>query len=194
MNRTLLAMVCALAAGCYRQQMADQPKIAKPDSPSAFFADGRGSRPSIEGTVARGLLPADGPVSTGRQANDTSAYLTEIPLQATESFLLRGQERFTIYCSMCHGRLGDGKGKIALRGYAKVPRYYESRLRDMTVGRIFEVITKGQGAMPDYAEQIPVNDRWAIVGYVRALQASVVPTDKLTPEQKAKLEGGASGH
>jgi hypothetical protein len=194
LNRTLLLLACAIAGGCYRQQMAEQPKIPKPDSPSAFFVDGRGGRPAVEGTIARGLMPADGPLHTGRQPDDAAAYVTDIPLETTESFLLRGQERFAIYCSMCHGRLGDGNGKIAQRGYVRVPSYYEPRLRDMLVGRIFEVVTKGQGAMPDYAEQIPVDDRWAIVGYVRALQASVVPADKLTPEQKARLEGGARGH
>lgn len=193
MSRTLLFLTCALAAGCYRQQMADQPRITKPDSPSAFFVDGRGGRPAVDGTVARGLLQADGPLVTGRKA-DADDYVTEIPLETTEQFLTRGQQRYGIYCSMCHGGLGDGNGKIAQRGYAKVPSYYESRLRDMPVGRIFEVIGKGQGAMPDYAEQIPLEDRWAIVGYVRVLQASVLPADKLTPEQKTKLEGGARGH
>lgn len=192
MNRTPLLLFCVLAAGCYRQQMADQPRITKPDSPSAFFADGRGGRPAVQGAVARGSLAADGPLATGK--SDSNAYVTEIPLDTTEQFLTRGQERFGIYCSMCHGTLGDGNGKIAQRGYAKVPSYYDTRLREMPVGRIFEVISMGQGAMPDYAEQIPPDDRWAIVGYVRALQASVVPADRLTPQQKAELKGGARGH
>jgi mono/diheme cytochrome c family protein len=192
LSRALLLLTCLALAGCYRQQMARQPKYPKPDSPSDFFADGRGARPQVEDTVARGQLRTDDPYFTGRQA-DGGQYATDIPVDATEKFLERGQERFNIYCSMCHGRLGDGNGKIAQRGYAKVPSYYEPRLREMPVGRIYEVILKGQGAMPDYADQIPVDDRWAIVAYVRALQASVVPVDALTPEQKVKLEGGSRG-
>ena len=86
--------------------------------------------------------------------------------------MARGQERFDIYCSPCHGRTGEGDGMVVRRGYRRPPSFHEDRLRDAPVGHFFDVITNGFGAMPDYAAQITAADRWAIVAYIRALQLS----------------------
>lgn len=181
-RRNLLPAVCCLLsaiAGC-QPGLNRQPKIAKPDSPSAFFRDGLGTRPIEPGTVARGQLRSD----TARFAgvDDAGALVTDFPVAVTEDFVKRGRERFNIYCSMCHGRLGNGDGKVVLRGYVKPPNFHtdlsrglklrgqDVKLTDVSVGYIFEVITRGYGAMPDYADLIPADDRWAIIAYVRALQ------------------------
>jgi mono/diheme cytochrome c family protein len=199
----LICLFLLAATGC-RQDMAMQPKYRKPDLASDFFPDGRSDRPIEADTVARGQLRDDRPRYSGRNApgpqvgaakavgalaadNPLAAaaavepaapqgdYVREFPFPITKEKLKRGQERYTIYCSMCHDRLGTGNGKVVQRGYAKPPSYFIDRLRDAPVGYVFEVITRGYGAMPDYAEQIPADDRWLIVAYVRALQASRVP-------------------
>jgi len=192
--------------------MARQPSYHWPDQPSDFFADGRGNRPIEAGTVARGQLRDDVPRFTGQTepTEDPTVepkYVTEFPYPVDEPMLRRGRERFNIYCSMCHGRAGDGDGKVVLRGYLKPPSYHtdlsrgytrwkkDVSLRDVPVGYLFEVITKGYGAMPEYAEMIPPNDRWAIISYIRALQFSRnVASDKLTDEDRERLRaGGARG-
>lgn len=157
-----------------RQDMQDQPKFI-PLRPSSFFADGRSARPLIEGTVARGYLRADQRFYAGKDGDDpTGAF----PLEVTPAVLARGQERFNIYCSPCHGRIGNGLGMIVRRGLRRPPSFHIDRLRQAPVGYFFDVITNGFGAMPDYAAQIAPADRWAIIAYVRALQLS----------QNAKLE------
>jgi mono/diheme cytochrome c family protein len=192
---TLAVAVAVMAlAGCYRQDMARQPKYHWPDAPSDFFSDRSANRPLEAGTVARGHLRADDALYSGRQPGETGAapkYLTEFPFPITAATLARGRERFNIYCAICHGRAGYGDGKVVQRGYAKPPSLHDQRLRDIPVGRVFEVITQGFGAMPEYAEMIPPNDRWAIVGYVRALQLSQnVPAGELTPQDREHLPAG----
>jgi hypothetical protein len=149
--------------------MHDQPKFI-PLRPSSFFADGRSARPLPEGTVARGHLNDDTAFLTGKGPD--GKLLTEFPRPMTKAVLLRGQERFNIYCTPCHSRLGDGNGMVVKRGFRHPPSYHIDRLRQAPVGHFFDVITNGFGAMPDYASQIPPEDRWAIVSYVRALQLS----------------------
>jgi mono/diheme cytochrome c family protein len=172
--------------------MARQPKYRWPDEPAEFFADGHVNRPIEPDTVARGQLREDSVRFTGLTGPgraDAPDYATEFPFQIKEPTLNRGRERFNIYCSVCHGRAGYGDGKVVERGYLKPPSYHDQRLRDMPVGRMFQVITRGYGGMPDYAEQIPVDDRWAIVAYVRVLQYSQnVPAGKLTETDRKKLE------
>jgi mono/diheme cytochrome c family protein len=153
--------------GC-RQDMHDQPKYI-PLRESAFFGDLRSARPLVEGTVARGHLHDDPLLYSGKAGN---ADATVFPFAVDARVMTRGQERFDIYCSPCHGRTGQGDGMVVRRGYRRPPSYHQDRLRDAPVGHFFDVITNGFGAMPDYASQIKAEDRWAIVAYVRALQLS----------------------
>jgi mono/diheme cytochrome c family protein len=145
----------------------------------------------------RGGTTTTGATATGNAAGaaGTPQDATEFPFPVTAEVLKRGQDRFNIFCAMCHGMTGYGDGMIVRRGYRRPPSYHTDQLRQAPVGHFFDVITNGWGAMPDYASMIPVQDRWAIIAYVRALQlsqqvpASQVPPDKLTPPA-----GGTSGH
>ena len=165
-RRAWMALFLALAA-C-QQQMADQPRY-KPLAKSKFFDDERSARPLPEGTVARGQLHADTHLYTGK----VNGKLVEtFPFPVDRRLLLRGQERYDIFCSPCHDRTGAGQGMIVRRGYRAPPSYHIDRLRAAPVGHFFDVISHGFGAMPDYAAQVPVQDRWAIIAYIRALQLS----------------------
>jgi mono/diheme cytochrome c family protein len=182
----LFALVClaALAAGC-RQEMADQPRY-DPLEPSAFFPDGRAARPVVAGTVARGQLREDDHLWRGRVAGELAATL---PFPVTRELLERGRDRFNIFCAPCHDQAGTGNGMIVRRGYRRPPSLHDPRLREAPAGHFFDVMTSGLGAMPDYAAQIPVADRWAIVAYVRALQLSqYAPAGELAPEERQRLE------
>jgi mono/diheme cytochrome c family protein len=164
---TLLIVCVAAAAGC-RQDMHDQPKFT-PYEPSAFFDDQRSSRPALEGTIAQGQLQDDELLYTGKVAGQTSAAF---PFPVDMAVMQRGRERYDIYCSPCHGLTGDGDGMIVQRGYRRPPSFNIDRLRTVPSGHLFDVMTNGFGAMPDYAAQVPVRDRWAIAAYIRALQLS----------------------
>ena len=153
--------------GC-QQRMADQPRY-KPLARSEFFGDERSARPLVEGTVARGDLRADEHFYTGKV---NGKLVDTFPFPITKEILLRGQERFNIYCSPCHDRMGTGQGMIVKRGYRAPASYHTERLRTAPVGHFFEVITSGFGLMPDCAQQVPAADRWAIIAYIRALQLS----------------------
>jgi mono/diheme cytochrome c family protein len=155
------------ASGC-RQNMHNQHKV-KTYGPSTFFADGQGARPIPAHTVARGDL-REGVMFTGLDSNNKP--VAEIPFPVTPALLHRGQERFNIYCSPCHGRLGNGNGMIVQRGYKPPTSYHIERLRTAPIGYFFNVMTEGYGVMPTYAPQIPVADRWAIAAYIRVLQYS----------------------
>jgi mono/diheme cytochrome c family protein len=193
-----------LLAGC-QQEMARQPAY-RPLQPTSFFEDGRSARPLVEGTVPRGarrdsgLRPGDRadlqrvvtilgslPANLWTAAASTtgwSLYVEEFPAPLTESMLQRGQERFNIYCAVCHDRVGTGRGMVVQRGFTAPPSFHTdlSRgfklrgitlpLREAPIGYYFEVITHGFGAMPDHAAQIRPDDRWAIIAYIRALQLS----------------------
>jgi len=148
--------------------MHDQPKYI-PLRQSTFFADQRSARPLVAGTVARGQLHDDPLLFTGKV---NGADATMFPFAIDEKVMARGQERFNIYCSPCHGRTGRGDGMVVRRGYRQPPTYHQDRLRDAPVGHFFDVMTNGFGAMPDYAAQVAPADRWAIAAYIRALQLS----------------------
>jgi mono/diheme cytochrome c family protein len=181
-----LSIAAAGLTGC-RQDMQDQPKFI-PLRPSAFFADGRSERPLVEGTVARGHLNADTAYYTGMVNGKAVAAF---PFPITRDVLNRGQERFNIYCSPCHDKLGTGNGMIVQRGYRHPPSYHIDRLRQVPDGYIFDVITNGFGAMPDYAAQVAPQDRWAIVAYIRVLQYSQhAPLADVPPDARAQLSGG----
>jgi len=168
LTRKFLLAACGLfLAGCneelLRQDMANQPKN-RPLSESDFFADGRSERPLIENTVARGSIANDELVVP----KDSTAF----PLPVDGKLLDRGEARYKIYCTPCHGLQGDGNGMIVMRGMKRPPSYHIDRLRQAPNGYYFDVITNGFGAMYGYSAQIPPKDRWAIVAYLRALQLS----------------------
>jgi hypothetical protein len=172
-DRTLrLGAACLLlvaAAGC-RQNMHNQHKV-KALGTSTFFADGQGARPIPAHTVARGDL-REGFAFTGLGPDNKPVAEMPAEFKVTREFLLRGQERFNIYCSPCHDRVGTGHGMIVQRGYKPPTSYHIERLRTAPIGYFFNVITEGYGVMPTYAPQIPVADRWAIAAYIRVLQYS----------------------
>jgi mono/diheme cytochrome c family protein len=168
--RKLLAMLLLLAttAAACRQQMAEQPRYDPLES-STFFADGQSARPMVENTVARGALNDDEHFYDGKSGG---APATTFPFPVTAEVLQRGRERYDVFCSPCHSRTGYGDGMIARRGFTRPASFHMERLRQAPPGYLFTVITNGFAAMPAYRQQIGPEDRWAIVGYVRALQAS----------------------
>jgi mono/diheme cytochrome c family protein len=167
-----------------RQDMANQPKN-RPLSPSDFFTDGRSERPLVENTVAHGSI-ADDELAVAKDSNT-------FPLPVTEELLVRGRQRYGIFCSPCHGLQGDGQGMAAMRGMKHPPSYHDDRLRKSPNGYFFDVITNGFGGMLGYSAQVPPRDRWAIVAYVRALQLSRnAKVSDLPAELRQKLEAGGS--
>ena len=184
-----LGLILVGLTGC-RQDMHDQPKYI-PLRPSEFFADGRSERPLIEGTVARGHLNEDAGFYAGKAADGKP--VADFPFPVTKAVIERGRQRFTIYCTPCHDQLGNGDGIIVRRGYRKPPSYHIERLRQVPNGYIFDVITNGFGAMPDYSAQIDPSDRWAIVAYVRALQLSQnASINDVPPEARGQLSAGGA--
>jgi cytochrome c553 len=148
--------------------MHDQPRY-KPYAATSFFGDGRSERPTIADTVARGQLRTDEARYTGKLNGKDVDYF---PIQITKADVQRGQDRFNIYCTPCHGRLGDGHGMVVSRGLRQPPSYLEQRLIDAPVGHFFDVMTNGYGAMYSYASRVAPDDRWRIAAYIRALQLS----------------------
>ena len=204
---------CLLFSGC-RRDMQDQPK-AIAYRQSTFFKDGVAARPPVEGTVPRGYLRTDREFYFGKKSSNgtigssrrimpligsgTNPSSTEIfpddveafPFPITKEALERGQERYNIFCSVCHGATGYGDGMVARRGFNKPApaSYHQDRLRQAPVGHFFDVMTNGWGAMPSYASQIPVEDRWKIIAYIRALQLSQTPAGSETGSSPAVREG-----
>jgi mono/diheme cytochrome c family protein len=167
--------------------MHDQPRY-EPLEASRFFDDGRASRPLVEGTVAQGQVQGDTLSSTGKINNTLAAVL---PFPVTRQLLERGQERYNIYCSPCHDRVGDGLGIVVRRGFRRPPSFHFDRLREAPIGHFFDVMTHGFGAMMDYAAQIAPDDRWAIAAYIRALQLSQHATLADVPdEERPRLQDG----
>lgn len=194
----LMLLSFVFVSAC-RQDMQDQPKFI-PMRASNFFSNGSSARLLVEGTVPRGFLrenkalytgkkegaPATpAPVPTGGGAVDGAALypdmVTEMPVSVNKELLERGQQRFQIFCSACHGLTGNGDGMIWRRGYKKPATLHTDQLRQVPVGHLFDVITNGWVAMPAYADQIPVQDRWAIVAYIRALQLTQPSTPTAAP-------------
>ena len=179
------AVVALLVVGC-RQKMTDQPRYEAYEG-SSFFADGRSMRPPVEGAIARGALDLTGVHGTGKQ---DGKFVAEIPIEVERATVLRGRERFNIYCAPCHDQTGSGRGMIVLRGYPPPPSFHTQALRQAPAGQLFDVITNGYRQMPDYAAQVLVDDRWAIVAYIRALQLSQHATlDDVPADERVKLEG-----
>ncbi|GBE30472.1 MAG TPA: cytochrome c [Bacteroidetes bacterium] len=177
----LLAIMVLLLAGCQGQpsekppihvnpNMDSQPKY-RAQSSSEFFSDGASMRLPVEGTVARGELHEDTEFWEGKYSQ-SGAFIIDSPLVPTMDNLERGRERFNIYCAVCHGQVGDGTGIIIKRGFILPPSFHTDQIREYPDGKIFDIITHGIRNMPKYADQIPVEDRWMIVNYLRALQLS----------------------
>jgi mono/diheme cytochrome c family protein len=166
--------------GC-RQDMHDQPKMF-PLRSTTFFPDGRSVRPQVQGTVARSQSESGDYFTTGMQ---NGAEGDGMPFPVTETVLRRGQERYNIYCTPCHSRVGNGKGMIVQRGYYQATSFHSDRLRTAPLGHFFSVITNGYGAMPEYSAQLTREDRWAVVAYIRALQLSQNATQQDVPQGTA---------
>jgi len=178
-----VAAFAALLAGC-RQDMQDQPRY-KPLAATDFFGDGRSARPLVEDTVARGHLRLDDALYTGK-SGDTD--VDTFPFPITRADLLRGQERFNIYCSPCHSRVGDGNGMVVRRGFRQAANYHSEKLLKAPVGHFFDVMSNGFGAMPSYASRIEPEDRWRIAAYIRVLQFSEnASIDDVPPAERAAL-------
>jgi mono/diheme cytochrome c family protein len=219
----LSPLALALLAGC-QQRMAQQPSF-RPDEANPFLPTARAQRPLVPGTVARGHLRTDLHLYTGLHsrraldgpraaaaiggavgsplagaallASETPDFVDTFPFPITREILQHGQDRYMIYCVVCHDPLGTGRGKIVERGYTPPPSFHNERLRAAPVGHFFDVITNGYGSMPDYRQQVPPRDRWAIVAYIRALQLSQhFPEKELTPDMReamAKPQAAAGG-
>jgi len=181
-----------LIGGCFRGMPSDKPPIHierdmfdqpryDPQAGSKFFDDGAAMRPLVPGTIGYGELHEDNAYYLGQ--DDKGNFIEKSPVPTTEVVLRRGQERFDIYCSPCHGRAGDGRGIVVQHGYLPPPSYHTDRLRNMPDGEIYSAIAHGVRNMPSYGDQVPVADRWAIVGYVRALQLSQNATIEDVPEE-----------
>ena len=179
-SRCLLPFAfCLLSAvaGC-RQDMHNSPK-AIPLRESVFFKNASSARPLVDGTVARGTLQDD--------ANGV-AVADALPFPLTADVLDRGEQRYNIYCSPCHGPTGKGDGMIVRRGFRQPPSYHIDRLQNVPIGHFYDVMTNGFGAMPDYRAQVAPRDRWAIAAYIRALQLSQhAPAADLPAEERQKL-------
>ena len=173
--------VLALLAGC-RQDMQNQPKLI-PQRGSEMFADHRGARPQVVNTVARGQLREDSYFYTGvvQGANGYREEQNLMPFPVTLEVLKRGQERFNVYCTPCHSRVGNGLGAIVDRGYKPAGNFHDQVRLAQPLSHYFYVMTHGYGAMPDYSAQLAPEDRWAVAAYIRALQLSQAATPADVP-------------
>jgi len=179
----LAAAIIAWLPAC-RRDMYDQPRI-KPFGRNEFFADERAMRPKVAGTVARDQLELDELLFKGTEGGKPAE---RFPFPVTPDVLERGRDRFNIYCAICHGQDGSGRGMVVGHGYIQPASLNSDRLRAAPVGYFYGVITSGFGAMADYSDRIDPRDRWAIVAYVRALQISqYVSVDELPEDVRAKL-------
>jgi cytochrome c553 len=184
--RFALILLLVLTSSC-RRDMFNQPS-SKPLSRNDFFQDNQmASRPVVMHTIARGRLEEDEAFYTGKIGTN---LVTTFPMPVTREVLERGRERFDIYCSVCHGRTGEGNGIIVQRGFPVPPSYHIDRLRQAPVGHFFDVMTQGYGIMYSYAERVKPEDRWAIAAYIRALQLSHnMKLAELPADERARLEG-----
>jgi mono/diheme cytochrome c family protein len=156
-----------------------------------FFADGRAMRPPVPGTIARGYLNEDGRFAYGKESD--GSFVAEAPVTITADVLARGQNRYEIFCAPCHGNAGDGQGVMSTGDYGMVPAptYHDDRLRSIEDGYLFDVVTNGIRTMPGYGYQVQIDDRWAIVAYIRALQRSQnAGAEDVPAEVRSELQPG----
>ena len=188
MSRALALAAAVLFAAACRQDMHDAPRY-EPYEKSDFFPDKRSARPLVAGTIARGHLREDTPAATGKVAG---AFVAAVPVPVTQALVERGRQRFEIYCSPCHGYTGAGDGMVVLRGFRAPASLHDPRVRAQPDGYFFDVISNGFGVMPDYAAQVGVADRWAVIAYIRALQLSQGATVADVPaDRRGALEAPA---
>lgn len=215
MNKLIFAFLIftfSFATAC-RYDMQDQPRY-ETYAKSDFFSDGKAMREPPEGTVARGQLRENKAFWTGKKENadpniqvetttDASGNtlvssfpndIEKIPVPVTKELVDRGEQRFNIYCIVCHGAVGNGDGMIVRRGYPQPPTYHDDRLRNAPDGHFFDVMTNGWGKMNSYASQIPAADRWAIVAYIRALQIAQNPDRNTTMTSNTNSQGANSSN
>ncbi len=179
----LLILLIFFTFAC-RQKMAQQPRLNL-YAPSDFFSDQSSARPLVSGVVPQSAMNLDPKILTG---TDQGKPLEDFPLELTEVLLKRGQERFNIYCSACHGRLGNGQGMVVKRGFPAPQSFHINRLKEAPVGYFFNVITQGFGRMYAYDDRVSVKDRWAIIAYIRALQLSQgLSYNELPADEKQRL-------
>jgi mono/diheme cytochrome c family protein len=184
-----VVVLASLALAACRQDMHDAPRY-EPLERSTFFADGQSSRPLVVNTVARGQLREDRHLFEGVVGGRPAETF---PMAVTPAVLERGQNRFNVFCSPCHGRTGEGNGMVVQRGFRKPPSYHDDRLRNAPVGYLFDVMTHGFGAMQDYSMQLTVDDRWAVAAYIRALQLSQrASVNDVPADRRGELDRGAA--
>jgi mono/diheme cytochrome c family protein len=198
-SAAVIGLACVFfTAGC-RQDMHNQPKLI-PQRGSEFFADHRVARPQVMNTVARGQLHSDSYFYTGviEAANGYKTEQNLMPFPATLDVLRRGQERFNVYCTPCHSRVGNGLGEIVQRGYKPAANLNDQVRLSQPLSHYFYVMTHGYGAMPDYSAQLTPEDRWAVAAYIRALQLSQAATPADVPAgapvKDLKSVAAAKGH
>lgn len=186
---TAFLVVLVISIAGFRGRRSTQPPVEvfpdmdrqakyKPELESKFFADGRVDRPLPAGVVPRGrtiapdpdYLRADDFLYRGRAADGAFARGFPPQLALDGKFMARGRERYTIYCSPCHGALGDGQGVTRGYGMVTTASYQDDRIRQMPEGEIFNTITNGKNTMSSYADKLSPEDRWAVIAYVRALE------------------------
>ena len=194
-----MAIVVVVGVAGFRGSISRKPPIEvfpdmdrqmklRPQEPNRFFANHRSSQPFVEGTIARGMPYQDIPLNTGKITGSTN-WVENIPVDVTEALMERGRQRYDIFCSPCHGETGDGKGVTTKYGMVAVANFHDARLVSMTDGEIFNTITYGKNLMGPYGANIKIEDRWAIVAYLRALHRSRLSTMDDVPEpQKAALQ------
>ncbi len=183
-----LAGLTLLFSSC-RLDMHDQPKYESYEA-SEFFADGQASRIPPEGTIPQGGLRQGELLYTGKMDGGDSELF---PFPITQDTLVRGQDRYNIYCSPCHDKVGTGRGIIVRRGMKQPPSFHIARLREAPPGYFFDVMTNGFGAMFSYSSRVQPRDRWAIAAYIRALQLSQNASyGDVSEEDLEKLEEAAT--
>ena len=209
MNQFVVRAACLAAlvalAGCRGMRSEDPPihpnlnmdfqEKFEAQEANPFFADNAAMRTPVPGTVPRGLLREDTEFYLGR--NENGEFVGEMPVPVTRELLIRGRERYNIFCSVCHGKAGFGQGIIMTGDYGYTPAtsYHQDRIREATDGYLYDVVANGVRNMPGYAQQIPVADRWAIVSYIRALQRSQYATEgDIPPSVLARIEQGSSAN
>lgn len=160
-----VALSIAILTGCHN--MYDQPKYLPLES-STLFADNSSARPQLPDTIAQGQARTGDPMLTGISGGKP---VTEMPVPVTDALVARGNERFHIFCAPCHGASGEGDGTVVKRGFSAPPSLKSDAFKQAPVGHFFDVISNGFGKMPPYNLQVPVQDRWAIVAYIRQLQS-----------------------